>query len=599
MTVGGKAKFSADQRRILDEVCEDLGLTGKQAAARFQELTGQSVSWTYINALRAKRGVTRPRGKPAISWTEQALQLLHDESRSGFRRNKEIAARLEADLGFEISEYAVGKKRRDLGLQRNNSNAKDMLGFETPTIVVVGRGPDYVRPDGSNLLRWRYVCKHCGGAGVTTGDNLRRRPRMACPKCQHERGGRQRRILSDEDCVEIVAHYGSGASLEWVASHYGVSVTAITGVLDRKGVARRDGVIDRVGETFGSLKVLARQGHVVTANSRRVAWLCRCRCGNDCVVAGDKLATGQTTSCGCGRSRNAKLSLFDDQQSIKAAELYESGSTLQEVASYFGVSTSPVITSLRRLGIQRRDGSVLSDMEMDEIALAYQAGRSVRSLSKDYGVDASTVYRALDLRGMSLRPYRVSDNIRDGVVKLADEGASIAEAADLSGLDKSTVRSILDPVYKVISQYRSRIRSLCLVGVGTSAALGYGASELSAHLWLQLPPEWSLHDHGKVWHIDHVVPLTAWPDPCCQEAWSLSNLCVIASEENLAKGSRFLGVRWRHSLRPKLPLDALIAWRDHLGIEDADLPNAIWRFTKSFMEHAHGVNESRFRSSLR
>lgn len=66
-------------------------------------------------------------------------------------------------------------------------------------------------------------------------------------------------------------------------------------------------IIDETGKKYGKLTVISQ-----TENREfgSVKWLCKCDCGNYCEVAGDSLRQGQTQSCGClikERSRKANL----------------------------------------------------------------------------------------------------------------------------------------------------------------------------------------------------------------------------------------------------------------------------------------------------
>ena len=54
-------------------------------------------------------------------------------------------------------------------------------------------------------------------------------------------------------------------------------------------------LIDLTGQRFGLLVVIER-----TANKgKQPAWLCKCDCGNECIVIGTHLKTGHSQSCGC------------------------------------------------------------------------------------------------------------------------------------------------------------------------------------------------------------------------------------------------------------------------------------------------------------
>ena len=54
--------------------------------------------------------------------------------------------------------------------------------------------------------------------------------------------------------------------------------------------------IDKTGKRFGRLIVIERSGSDKWGNSM---WLCRCDCGTEKVIRGEKLNSGQTKSCGC------------------------------------------------------------------------------------------------------------------------------------------------------------------------------------------------------------------------------------------------------------------------------------------------------------
>lgn len=54
--------------------------------------------------------------------------------------------------------------------------------------------------------------------------------------------------------------------------------------------------VDRTGQKFGKLTVLARNG---TNHYKKVMWHCRCDCGNELDVVAGSLVTGNTSSCGC------------------------------------------------------------------------------------------------------------------------------------------------------------------------------------------------------------------------------------------------------------------------------------------------------------
>jgi hypothetical protein len=56
-------------------------------------------------------------------------------------------------------------------------------------------------------------------------------------------------------------------------------------------------IIEMTGKTFGRLKVINRAPN--KGKYKRVAWYCKCNCGNLTTVIGAYLRNGNTTSCGC------------------------------------------------------------------------------------------------------------------------------------------------------------------------------------------------------------------------------------------------------------------------------------------------------------
>ena len=60
--------------------------------------------------------------------------------------------------------------------------------------------------------------------------------------------------------------------------------------------------LNLVGEKYGRLFVIEKADSL-NGHSR---WLCKCDCGNQCIVHTSSLRTGNTTSCGCYKRENAK-----------------------------------------------------------------------------------------------------------------------------------------------------------------------------------------------------------------------------------------------------------------------------------------------------
>ncbi len=63
-------------------------------------------------------------------------------------------------------------------------------------------------------------------------------------------------------------------------------------------------LIDLKGRRFGKLMVVERAPNIVDKNGNITAmWLCKCDCGNKSIVRSELLRNGKTQSCGCLKSR--------------------------------------------------------------------------------------------------------------------------------------------------------------------------------------------------------------------------------------------------------------------------------------------------------
>ena len=88
------------------------------------------------------------------------------------------------------------------------------------------------------------------------------------------------------------------------------------------------GLKNEIGNTYGYLTVIARAENT---KEGRAQWLCRCKCGNETIVLGKHLRSGNTKSCGCYHRERAAQSNMDRVGSLvgqrfgKLTVLSESG----------------------------------------------------------------------------------------------------------------------------------------------------------------------------------------------------------------------------------------------------------------------------------
>lgn len=65
------------------------------------------------------------------------------------------------------------------------------------------------------------------------------------------------------------------------------------------------------GKKFGRLKV----DKMIYIKNGHIYWKCKCDCGNDCIVKGYSLKSGNTKSCGCLQKENASKAKYKHRMS--------------------------------------------------------------------------------------------------------------------------------------------------------------------------------------------------------------------------------------------------------------------------------------------
>lgn len=80
-----------------------------------------------------------------------------------------------------------------------------------------------------------------------------------------------------------------------------------------------------------------------------------------------------------------------------------------------------------------------------------------------------------------------------------------------------------------------------------SIIITYSFEELVKHIESKFYLNMTLENHGTVWHIDHIVPLSYFKcktifDPLLKIAWSLDNLRPLDAKKNIRKGNKILDI---------------------------------------------------------
>lgn len=100
-------------------------------------------------------------------------------------------------------------------------------------------------------------------------------------------------------------------------------------------------------------------------------------------------------------------------------------------------------------------------------------------------------------------------------------------------------------LYKCLSSGIRQCLMLGKQGWTWQEVVGYTVHDLKAHLEAQFTPEMTWENFGVYWHIDHVIPLSAFActgpdDPMVKQAWALSNLRPLEAFANKSKGNKLM-----------------------------------------------------------
>lgn len=105
-----------------------------------------------------------------------------------------------------------------------------------------------------------------------------------------------------------------------------------------------------------------------------------------------------------------------------------------------------------------------------------------------------------------------------------------------------------NPLYKTSKTLSNKINSLIKDKNNQHVfdILGYSIQDLMNHLESKFKPGMTWENHGSIWHIDHIKPVSWFNfssknDPEFKECWALSNLQPLFVKENLSKGNKYIG----------------------------------------------------------
>jgi hypothetical protein len=171
-------------------------------------------------------------------------------------------------------------------------------------------------PSRHGHTRWLCRCD-CGHEVALLSNQLRDKSGLTDCGCI------ARRVGAEQRQYPVGRQYGAWTVLAYVGREYGQLLYQCRcpcgeqrevclgnlkqGLSTNCGCVRKQAntarlLVDLTGRGFGKLRVIERAPNNA---HKHTMWACQCECGNRVVVGGQSLKMGRTTTCGCGKFRQA------------------------------------------------------------------------------------------------------------------------------------------------------------------------------------------------------------------------------------------------------------------------------------------------------
>lgn len=113
--------------------------------------------------------------------------------------------------------------------------------------------------------------------------------------------------------------------------------------------------------------------------------------------------------------------------------------------------------------------------------------------------------------------------------------------------NRNKIRRLTDPSFKLKRNIRSRVRLIANKSTHSIEYLGQTIPAYQSYLQAQFDSNMTHANYGKVWHIDHIIPLSFFDlsDPTEQrQAFHYTNTRPLLVKENLEKGDKILALNY-------------------------------------------------------
>ena len=180
-----------------------------------------------------------------------------------------------------------------------NGRAKDLIGQRFGRLTVIKREGK----DKHNRATWLCKCD-CGNEKVVNSNNLRNGSTTSCGCLKREMAIKDLTGMKFNR-LTVVKEYGRDKSgnVTWLCKCDCGNECVVASTNLQKGDTKSCGCLNKevhsnnlIGKRFGRLMVIKENGRT---KCNKIKWLCKCDCGNECIVIGTNLLKGSSMSCGC------------------------------------------------------------------------------------------------------------------------------------------------------------------------------------------------------------------------------------------------------------------------------------------------------------
>lgn len=190
------------------------------------------------------------------------------------------------------------------------SNAIDLTGKQFGKLTVLERDYNYVKEHNLKQNRPYWKCKcSCGNIITVCGSNLTKvNGQQQCKQCSNKEKihNLEGQVFNNLQVLRLAPTKTKDRKAKWICKCKCGNIVEVigkellTGHTKSCGCLKHELAINNlVGQRFSKLLVLKNVPAPDEIKNKSSYWLCKCDCGNQVIVSGSKLVSGNTKSCGC------------------------------------------------------------------------------------------------------------------------------------------------------------------------------------------------------------------------------------------------------------------------------------------------------------